>query len=60
MTIQRVEVAIGDDQDSLTTSATGTLTAGHIVRLEYQDTAETLDLHNAITHLRDKITQLEG
>jgi len=59
MTIQRVEVAIGDDQDNLTNTAAGTLTAGHIVRLEYQDTATTLDLHNALTHLRDKITQLE-
>jgi hypothetical protein len=59
MTTQRIDVAIGDDQDSLTNTGAGTLTADHIVRLEYDDTATTLDLHNALTHLRDKITQLE-
>ena len=60
MTTRRFEVAIGDSHDSLSNSAAGTLTAGHIVRVEYDDSAETFDLHNALVKDKEKILQLES
>lgn len=59
MTTQRVEVAIGDTYDALTITAAGTLTAGHIVRMEYDDAATTESLYDAIEKLRNKILQNE-
>jgi len=59
MAIQRVEAALGDDYDALTKTAAGTLTAGHIVRVEYEDTAETQDLYQALRKLAERVLTLE-
>lgn len=59
MTIQRFEVAVGDSFDDITKSAAGTVTAGHAVRVEYDDTISSDELVIALGKARDKVLQLE-
>lgn len=59
MATQRFEVAVTDDHDSLSLTAAGTVSAGHIVRVEYDDTADSRDLHLALVLAAEKILQFE-
>ncbi len=59
MTIQRFEVAVRDNHGDLTISALGAVAAGHVVRVEYDDTARTIDLHLALVKAAERILTLE-
>ena len=59
MAIQRVEVATSDALGTLTKTAAGTVSAGHVLRVEYDDTKTTAELYEALRKLADDIQRLE-
>lgn len=59
MASQQFDVAVRDDHGDITTTQTGTVAAGHVIRVVYDDTQRTIDIHQALVKAAERILSLE-